>query len=72
LRSRHALSGHLNSADSVRTKHIAVTYHYLRGAVARGQLKVVYVPTHENVADLFTKALAREKFQKLRTALGMT
>jgi len=61
----------VNSADSARTKHIAVPFHYLRGAVARGQIKVVYVPTHDNVADFFTKALARERFHQFCTALGM-
>jgi len=61
----------VNSPDSARTKHIDVHFHYLRAAVAKGQVVVAYVPTHDNAADIFTKALPREKFQKFRTVRGM-
>ena len=33
---------------------------------------MVYIPTHENVADIFTKALPREKFEAFREALNLS
>ena len=45
-----------------RTKHIDVRYHFIREAVEDGKVSVVYVPTDENPADIFTKPLAKAKF----------
>ena len=61
----------VNSADSARTKHVDVSYHYLRQAVARGVVRTTYVSTEENVADMFTKPLAKVKFIKFREGAGM-
>ncbi len=61
-----------HSADTARAKHIDVTHHFLRQAVSREVVRLVYVNTDENVADLLTKALARVKFEKFRAMLGMS
>ncbi len=60
-----------NSADSARTKHIEVPYHFLRQVVARGAIRLVHVSTDENPADMFTKPLADVKFRKFRSMIGM-
>ncbi|KAG6623105.1 uncharacterized protein IUM83_12187 [Phytophthora cinnamomi] len=39
--------------------------------VEKKNLKVQYVPTSENIADMFTKALGPEQFEKLRRLLGV-
>jgi hypothetical protein len=49
-----------------RTKHIDVRYHFVRERVEGGELKVVYVPTERQLADLLTKALERVKLERLR------
>jgi hypothetical protein len=54
-----------------KVKHIDIAYHSLRERVARRQLKVHYVRTHENVADIFTKALAKKDYGRLRSYLGL-
>ena len=59
------------SADSTRTKHIDVCHHYLRMVVAREVLRMMYVNTQQNVADLFTKALSLERFVQHRHKLGV-
>ena len=45
-----------------RTKHIDLQYHFVREAVEDGKIKITYIPTDENVSDIFTKAWAKPKF----------
>ena len=49
-----------------RTKHIAVKYHHFRTAVQQGYLLVKRVDTLEQLADIFTKPLARQPLEYLR------
>ena len=60
-----------NRVFHARTKHIEVHYHYVRERFSAGEISLAYVPTQENIADLFTKALPREKFEAFRKALGL-
>jgi hypothetical protein len=46
-----------------RSKHIEIRYHYIRDMVHRGSLKLQYVSTDEQVADVLTKLLSRVKFE---------
>jgi hypothetical protein len=39
--------------------------------VADGDLEVIYVPTKDNIADLFTKPLARPQHQQLTYNIGV-
>ena len=57
------------SAD--RTKHIDIIYHHVRERVVLQQVAFSHVPSADNVADIFTKPLARPLFEKLRFALGV-
>lgn len=54
-----------------RTKHIDIAMHFLRDHVEKGTLNIIYVPTEDNVADLFTKRIPREQHQKLTASLGV-
>jgi len=54
-----------------RVKHIDIKFHFLRERVHSGDLKLSYVNTHDNIADIFTKALDTTKFEKLRLFLGL-
>ena len=54
-----------------RTKHIDLRYHFIREAVEEGKINVEYIPTTENVTDVFTKALARPKFEVFIEMLGL-
>jgi hypothetical protein len=46
-----------------RSKHIEIKYHYIRDMVQRKVVHVQYLPTHEEIADIFTKPLAKTKFE---------
>ena len=54
-----------------RTKHIDLRYHFIREAVENGKIKMNYIPTSENVADIFTKPLPRPKFIEFVGKLGL-
>ena len=47
-----------------RTKHIDTRYHFVREYVEKGILKIVFVRSADNVADVMTKNLGRESFEK--------
>ena len=54
-----------------RTKHIDVQYHVIREAFLADLLLPSFVSSHDQLADIFTKALPKESFQRLRHQLGM-
>ncbi|CAI7924539.1 unnamed protein product [Closterium sp. NIES-54] len=53
-----------------RTKHIALRYFLTRELQQRGQLRLAYVASEANTADIFTKALAPGDHQRFCTMLG--
>ncbi|CAI7751913.1 unnamed protein product [Closterium sp. NIES-54] len=54
-----------------RTKHIALRYFLARELQQRGQLRLAYVATRANTADVFTKALPPGDHQRFVTLLGL-
>lgn len=54
-----------------RVKHIEIRYHFIRDKVESGEIILEYCPTNDMVADIFTKALSRDKFQRFRGELGL-
>jgi hypothetical protein len=52
-----------------RTKHISIKYHHFHDQIKNGTLEIVKVATNENLADIFTKPLGKQKFQYLRSML---
>ncbi|CAI7813006.1 unnamed protein product [Closterium sp. NIES-54] len=53
-----------------RTKHIALRYFLAFELQQRGQLRLAYVASEANTADIFTKALAPGDHQRFCTLLG--
>ena len=54
------------------TKHINLHYHFIREAVEDKKITMEYIPTGENITDIFTKALARPKFIGMVEVLRLT
>jgi hypothetical protein len=52
-------------------KHIPIKYKFLPEKVAKNNIRVEYVGTKEQVADIFTKPLPREAFEYLLQRLGV-
>ena len=54
-----------------RTKHIDICHDFVRERVVSNEIKVIYCPTEDMIADIMTKGLARPAFEKLRDLLGV-
>jgi hypothetical protein len=54
-----------------RLKHIEICYDYICDMVQRGALKLQYISTYEQVADVLTKPLSRVKFENFRDKIGI-
>jgi hypothetical protein len=52
-----------------RSRHIAIKYHHFREHVCNGQICIQWISTAEQLADIFTKPLALQKFIPLRLKL---
>lgn len=57
--------------NSKRSKHVDIKAHFIKDIVAKGLIKLSFVSTSENVADIFTKSLQREKFVYFRNMLNV-
>lgn len=52
-----------------RSKHIDVKYHFIREKLREELFDLKYVKTDQQLADIFTKSLPRNSFEKLRDLL---
>ncbi|GJS36102.1 retrovirus-related pol polyprotein from transposon TNT 1-94 [Tanacetum coccineum] len=48
-----------------KTKHIDIRYHFIKEHVEKGTVEIYFVWTEYQLADLFTKALPKERFEYL-------
>jgi hypothetical protein len=60
-----------DSSFHARVKQIDIKHHSIRQHVEQGLLKLHYVKSKDNTADIFTKALPRKDFERLRACLGL-
>ncbi|SMN02585.1 hypothetical protein SPONN_1431 [uncultured Candidatus Thioglobus sp.] len=54
-----------------RSKHIGIKYHFIREQVSNDKICLQYCPTEDMIADILTKGIGPEKFEKLRKMCGM-
>ncbi|KAL8161251.1 hypothetical protein V2J09_012740 [Rumex salicifolius] len=53
------------------TKHIDTRFHYIRECVVRKDVRIKYVKSRNQLADIFTKPLKTDDFTRLRQSLGV-
>ena len=53
-----------NVTTGERTKHVDTRYHFVREFVHEGFIKIIFVRTKENVADIFTKNVTGDLYEK--------
>ena len=61
----------LNPVQHFKTKHIDIPYHFIRDHIWQGEIKLNYVNTHDNLADIFKKPLDEARFRELRHELNI-
>ena len=54
-----------------QSKHINTRYHFIWECIARKEVHLEFVESHDQVADILTKLLKYDIFNKLRTLLGV-
>ncbi|GKG09410.1 hypothetical protein Tco_0338156 [Tanacetum coccineum] len=54
-----------------RSKHIDIRYHFIKEKVENGEVELYFVRTEYQLADIFTKALGRERLEFLINKLRM-
>jgi hypothetical protein len=55
-----------NPMEDIHTNHIDIKYHYVHECIAVKKIKLFFVPTEDNTADIFTKNLGCLKFERFR------
>jgi hypothetical protein len=53
------------------SKHIEIKYHFIHDMMHRGAIKLQYVGTNEQVADVLTKSLSCVKIEYFQDKLGI-
>ncbi|GJX01752.1 retrovirus-related pol polyprotein from transposon TNT 1-94, partial [Tanacetum coccineum] len=60
-----------NNVQHSRSKHIDIRHHFIREQVGNGVVELYFVRTKYQLADIFTKALPRERFEFILPRFGM-
>lgn len=55
-----------------RGKHIDTRFHFMWDCIEKKEVKLAYVRTDDQVADIFTKLLKFKDFPRLRALIGVT
>lgn len=70
--NRGAIALASNPVQHSRTKHIDTKHHFIRDYIEKGAIQVQHVTSANNLADILTKYLSRDLYQRLRHSLNVT
>ena len=60
-----------NSVFHRKTKHFNIKLYFLKEVQKEGEVLLEYCKTEDQLADIFTKALPKGRFENLRKKLGV-
>ena len=60
-----------NPEHHSKTKHIDIHYHFVREKIQNNQVNLNYIPTKDQLADIFTKALNTTLFENIFNSLNI-
>ncbi|GJZ14676.1 retrovirus-related pol polyprotein from transposon TNT 1-94 [Tanacetum coccineum] len=69
--NKSAIALSCNNVQHSRSKHIDIRFHFIKEHVENRVIELYFVNTEYQLADIFTKALARERIEFLINKLGM-
>ena len=69
----HPIKLFCDNMSSVQLAHnpIEVHYHFIREMVLKRWIDLIHVKTEDQIVDIFTKSLGRDKFMSFRELLGV-
>ena len=60
-----------NPVQHSKTKHIEIRHHFIRDLLENKKIRLKYIQTANQLADIFTKVLDANRFEDLRSLLGL-
>ena len=69
--SKSAIAISHNPIQHSLTKHIDIRYHFLKDNILKSNIEMFFIPSIEEIADVFTKALDEKTFNHFLNMLGM-
>jgi hypothetical protein len=54
-----------------RSKHIQTRFHFIQESLENGEIRLEFISTRGQLADILTKALPKARFQELRAKIDM-
>ncbi|KAF2346694.1 hypothetical protein FHG87_022550 [Trinorchestia longiramus] len=67
--NRGAIDLAKNPVHHQRSKHIDIRYHFIRAIIQDNKAVLSFVPSEENMADMFTKPVTRQSLLKFKFSL---
>ncbi|RVX10421.1 Retrovirus-related Pol polyprotein from transposon TNT 1-94 [Vitis vinifera] len=60
-----------NPVQHNRTKHVEIDRHFIKEKLEGGTIRLMYIPSSRQTADILTKALPKATYENMKSKLGM-